>query len=195
MASGGVPSEGNATSSMIGSFLALVAAGGYTAYQVLFRWSFGHLKSDAAFLAHFGAWVSIWHLLVILPLVWAADVLGFERLQWPSGTLVLLGTFCSALVAFAVNALYLCIVMWGSPMLLPSTSALSVPFTVFLDMLLHGAQPHLHELFGQLLVLLSVVLIMQLQLSIPAVGSQFGASKPRWSRCRRFQPKCEVMQL
>lgn len=27
---------------------------------------------------------------------------------------------------------------------------------VFLDMLLHGAQPHLHELFGQLLVLLSV---------------------------------------
>ena len=95
---------------------------------------------------------------------------------------------------------------------------------VFLDMLLHGAQPHLHELFGQLLVLLSVagqlrifeaskacfffsgksaffqtrgkvvfsaakVLIMQLQLSIPAVGSQFGASKPRWSRCRRFPTK------
>lgn len=53
-------STGTAGSTILGTILALLAAGGYTAYQVLFRWCFGHLKSDAAFLAHFGAWISIW---------------------------------------------------------------------------------------------------------------------------------------
>ena len=60
-------------------------------------------------------------------------------------------------------------VMWGSPMLLPSTSVLSVPLTaacmladphivceVFLDVMLHEAEPGTAELFGQVLVLLSV---------------------------------------
>lgn len=198
LASGGLPSGGSSSSTMMGGILALLAAGGYTAYQVLFRWSFGHLKSDVAFLAHFGAWVSIWHVLVILPLVWAADVLGYERLQWPSGQLVLLGTICSALVAFTVNALYLCIVMWGSPMLLPSTSALSVPFTVLLDIMLHGAQPDTHELFGQMLVLLSVVLIMQ-QRNILSFGITFTASSIQRQRSLRVwcrhRTKCELMQL
>ncbi len=147
--------------------------------------------------------------------------MGFIHLKWcspgflyqPSGYSLgrgysLPGPFWNGRVTFFSK------VMWGSPMLLPSTSALSVPFTatwrkhknlayiffsphkrfmlivfflvicrgsirpwksrvsrvmrgvnifvrpstsqVFLDMLLHGAQPHPHELFGQLLVLLSV---------------------------------------
>ena len=149
-------SGGTAGSTILGTILALLAASGYTAYQVLFRWCFGHLKSNAAFLAHFGAWISIWHLLVILPMVWAAHILGIERLQWPAEPLLLLGTLLSAVLAFTVNALYLCIVMWASPMLLPSTSVLSVPLTLFLDVMLHEAEPQTAELFGQALVLLSV---------------------------------------
>ncbi|CAK9050815.1 unnamed protein product [Durusdinium trenchii] len=165
MASGAVfsgTSRTSARSTLIGTFLALLAAVGYTAYQTLFRWSFGHLKSHVSFLAGFGAWVSLWHLLLGFPLVFLAHLCGIEHLQWPSSWSLWLGTGFSALVAAVVNALYLCIVMWGSPMLLPSTSALSVPLTVFLDMALHEAQPERAELLGQLLVLISVVLIMRL---------------------------------
>ncbi|CAJ1407279.1 unnamed protein product [Effrenium voratum] len=159
LASGTKPGPDSHFAHLGGLFLALLAAVGYTAYQVLFRWLFG--KQSAAFLAHFFAWVSLWHLLVILPGVCLAHLAGLENLQLPHGRAAL-GTLVSALLASAVNVLYLCIVMWGSPMLLPGTSALSVPLTVFLDLALHQKQPELQELLGQLLVLVSVVLIMQL---------------------------------
>jgi len=149
-------------SQAVGFALAFGAALGYTAYQVLFRWIFGHMKQNIAFLAQFFAWISIWHLFIVLPLVLLAHVLGMEQLQLPHGLFALLGTAASALIASSVNALYLCIVMWGSPMLLPSTSAMSVPLTVVLDIVLHNERPEHRELMGQGMVLLSVVLIMQL---------------------------------
>ncbi|OLP88941.1 Sodium channel protein type 10 subunit alpha [Symbiodinium microadriaticum] len=147
---------------VVGFALALTAAVGYTAYQVLFRWIFGHLKQNVSFLAHFFSWISLWHLLIILPLVLAAHAAGIEQLQVPHGLFALAGTAVSALIASTVNVLYLCIVMWGSPMLLPSTSALSVPLTVVLDIVIHNERPEHREMVGQGLVLLSVVLIMQL---------------------------------
>jgi len=150
-------------SSSTGIALALAAAVGYTLYQVLFRWVYGHLKQDVAFLAHFGAWISIWHMVMVLPLVLMADVMGFEALELPRSRLALLGTLASAGVASTVNALYLCIVLWGSPMLLPSISALSVPLTVALDYILHGRSASSRELVGQGLVLFSVILILELK--------------------------------
>lgn len=152
---------------LVGVALALAAAAGYTVYQVLFRFIFGHLKQDASFLAYFGTWISIWHLLVVLPLVLLAHFTGGEQLEFPHAPIAVLGTTVSAVLASTVNALYLCIVMWGSPMLLPATSALSVPFTVLLDFLLHGRPPHKTELLGQTLVLVSVVLILQLHTLTP----------------------------
>ncbi|CAE7726321.1 Scn10a, partial [Symbiodinium pilosum] len=147
---------------VVGVALALTAAVGYTAYQVMFRWIFGHLKQNVSFLAYFFSWISAWHLLIVLPMVLAAHSAGIEQLQLPHGLLALIGTGVSALIASTVNVLYLCIVMWGSPMLLPSTSALSVPLTVVLDIVLHNQRPENLELMGQGMVLLSVVLIMQL---------------------------------
>ncbi|CAE7434055.1 Scn10a [Symbiodinium natans] len=94
---------------VVGFALALSAAVGYTAYQVLFRWIFGHLKQNASFLAHFFSWISLWHLLIVLPLVLAAHVAGIERLQLPHGLFALLGTGVSAMIASTVNVLYLCI--------------------------------------------------------------------------------------
>lgn len=35
--------------------------------KVLFRHVFGHLKSDVRFLAFFSAWISMWHLVTVLP--------------------------------------------------------------------------------------------------------------------------------
>lgn len=146
----------------LGIFLALCAAIGMMLYQVLFKYLYGHLKGDAHFLAHIGAWVSIWHIIAILPLAVLAHFAGFEHMQLPHGNLAVGGTVLSACIASTVNAMYICIVMWGSFMLLPCAQALSVPFTVGLDMFLHHVVPAKMEMFGHMMVLTSVILIMGL---------------------------------
>lgn len=146
----------------LGIFLALCASIGMMLYQVLFKYLYGHLKSDAHFLAHIGAWVSVWHILVIFPLAVLAHIAGFEHMQLPHGNLAVGGTVLSACIASTVNAMYICMVMWGSFMLLPCAQAVSVPFTVGLDMFLHHVIPGRSEIMGHLMILTSVVLIMGL---------------------------------
>merc|ERR1712062_726436 len=118
------------------------------------------MGGDIDFLMHFGAWVSIWHILAMCPLLLLADALGFEALEVPHGPLAVGGTLASAAIASTVNALYLCIVMWGAPMLLPSVTVLSAPLTVGLDAILHGLVPARGEALGHCLVVVSVVLIL-----------------------------------
>eukprot|EP00429_Kryptoperidinium_foliaceum_P107909 CAMPEP_0176243716 /NCGR_PEP_ID=MMETSP0121_2-20121125/31066_1 /TAXON_ID=160619 /ORGANISM="Kryptoperidinium foliaceum, Strain CCMP 1326" /LENGTH=299 /DNA_ID=CAMNT_0017583315 /DNA_START=145 /DNA_END=1044 /DNA_ORIENTATION=+ len=145
-----------------GALLALTAAMGVAMYQVLFRHVFGHLKSDVRFLAFFSAWISMWHLVTVLPALYVGGALGFEAVVWPSGAHAIFGTVVSAAIASTVNALYLCIALWGSVMLLPCVSALSVPLTVVLDTVLHGVIPSGAEAFGHGLVVAAVALIMDL---------------------------------
>jgi len=145
-----------------GVLLALMAAVGAALYQVLFRHIFGQWKHDPRFLAFFGSWVSLWHLLVILPCLLCAGLLGFEAVVFPSGYWMVLGTSVSAAIASAVNILYLCIALWGSVMLLPCASALSIPLTVGLDWGLHNVYPGVWELSGHLMVVAALVLIMDL---------------------------------
>mmetsp|Transcript_48783 Transcript_48783/g.106040 ORF Transcript_48783/g.106040 Transcript_48783/m.106040 type:complete len:384 (+) Transcript_48783:41-1192(+) len=140
--------------------LALLASAGVTMYQVVFKYWFGHLKGDVGFLLRMGLWVSGWHAVLIFPLVVLASRLGFEQLEMPSDYLMLGGVLVSACVASAVNALSICIVMWGSPMLLPCASAVSVPMTVCLDALFHGEQPTAWEVFGHLCIVLSIPFIL-----------------------------------
>jgi len=147
---------------LTGVALATAAAGGITVYQVLFKYLYGSLKTDVRFLMEFGLWVSIFHLLVMLPLVLLADIAGVEKLEIPHGMNAAVGVAMSAAIASTVNALYLCIVMWGSPMLLPCASVFSLPLTVSLDVVLHGAKPSGTELLGHALVVLSVPLILNL---------------------------------
>lgn len=149
-----------------GAFLALSGAFGYMLYQVVFKYLFGRFKSDARFLAHIGAWVSIWHVVVIFPLALLGSAMGFEAMQFPQGSLMVWGTLLSAVLASTVNAMYICMVMWGSSMLLPCASALSVPFTVGLDVFLHKQIPARLEACGHMMVVLSVVLIMKLHKEI-----------------------------
>lgn len=149
----------------LGIFLALCASVGCMAYQVLFKYFYGHLKGDARFLAHIGAWVSVWHIIAILPLVCLAHITGFEVMEFPHGRAAVVGTLASACVASMVNAMYICIVMWGSSMLLPCASAFSVPCTVGLDMVLHAVVPARLQICGHIMVVLSVVLIMDLHKS------------------------------
>merc|ERR1712045_345316 len=108
----------------LGFSLAIIAAVGVALYQVLFRYLFGHMKSDVRFLAFFSAWIGIWHIIVIAPFVWAVSFAGIEQLQMPSGMHAVVGTFVSAAIASTVNILYLCIALLGSPMLLPCSSVL-----------------------------------------------------------------------
>jgi len=154
-----------------GIVLALLASAGLTLYQVLFKTWFAAKKNDAKFLAHIGAWVSVWHVVAIFPLVILAHITGFETMQIPLGSLAIFGTLLSAVIASTVNAMYLCIVMWGSSMLLPCASALSVPFMVFLDISLHQVWPGRLELCGHLLVVLSVVLILDLHKQLKPTSS------------------------
>uniref|UniRef100_A0A7S0ZYX4 EamA domain-containing protein n=1 Tax=Noctiluca scintillans TaxID=2966 RepID=A0A7S0ZYX4_NOCSC len=144
----------------VGVALALSASIGYTVYQVLFRHLFGHMKSNVSFLIHFYAMVGVVHMSVMMPLVYMAHVSGLEPLETPNGLVPWLGVLASALIASAVNGLFLCIIIWGSPMLLPCTSALSVPLTVALDAKLHGLRPSGMESVGHLLVTMSIVLII-----------------------------------
>jgi drug/metabolite transporter (DMT)-like permease len=148
---------------VLGVSLALMASVGCMMYQVCFKIMFGQKKNDARFLAHVGAWVSIWHILVMLPLAGIADIIGFEVMEFPRERLIIFGTMASAIIASTVNALYLCMVMWGSSMLLPCSAAFSVPLTVALDMLLHQARPSRMEVIGQFMVVLSVGLILDIQ--------------------------------
>lgn len=173
LAASGGPQEVTAGGTGWGAFLALLASAGMTGYQVCFKMLFGHLKYDVSFLANFATWVSVWHVIVILPLVVCASWLGLEEIKLPFGFWAVVGTVVSAILASAVNALYLAIILWGSsPMLLSSISALSVPLTVALDMVLHGLHLAFSEALGHLMVVLSVVLIMQLHGSIarPLLG-------------------------
>lgn len=156
------PMPNDDSAAMVGVLLALAAAVGVTAYQVLFRLWYGSLKNDVTFLAYFGMCVSGWHI-AFLPLVFLASAVGLETLELPHGQYAWAGTIVSAIIASIVNALYLCIVMWGSPMLLPCSTALSVPLMVGLDALLHGVFPSTIEVVGQAMVVASVVLIMQVQ--------------------------------
>jgi drug/metabolite transporter (DMT)-like permease len=151
----------------LGIFLALIASVGMMLYQVLFKYLYGHLKNDARFLAHIGAWVSVWHVVAIFPLACVAHAAGFEAMQLPHSNLAVFGTLLSACIASTVNAMYICIVMWGSAMLLPCASALSVPFTVALDMALHHVVPGKLEMTGHFMVVLSVVLIMGFRSTFP----------------------------
>jgi len=163
LASGAESSSGEVSKDVhTGIFLALCAALLCMVYQVSFKYLFGHFKSDARFLAHFGAWVSVWHLIVIFPLVCLASAAGFETMQFPHGNLMIFGTMASAIIASTVNAMYICMVMWGSSMLLPCASALSVPFVVGLDIVFHHVVPARAEVCGHLMVVMSVVLIMRL---------------------------------
>jgi len=143
-----------------GMALAVAAALGYTMYQVSLKFLFGNLKNDWRFLAFFGSWVSIWHVLVVLPFILLADLVGLEKLEFPRSALTVAGTATTALMASTVNALWLLIPIWGTPMMLSCASALSVPCMVFLDALLHGLQPTRVEVLGHSMVVLSVSLIL-----------------------------------
>lgn len=147
--------------------LALTAAVGVAIYQVLFRFIFEHLKQQPRFIAFFSAWIGIWHVLVVLPLIVMADFAGIETMQLPRGFHALLGTGISALLASAVNVLYLCIALWGSPMLLPCTSILIVPLSVLLDLMIHRSFPTLIELLGHVSVVVAVMLILNLKEAVP----------------------------
>lgn len=167
LASGiGNPGAPVSTHLRFGVFIALIGAFGYMVYQVTFKYLFGRFKNDARFLAHIGAWVSIWHVVVIFPLACVASALGLETMHFPHGSLMICGTLASAVIASTVNAMYICMVMWGSSMLLPCASALSVPFTVGLDAILHHVVPARMEACGHMMVVLSVVLIMRLHKDI-----------------------------
>lgn len=163
---GGGAVEAGLSRTSSGIALALMAAVGVTAYQVLFRHQFYHLKNDVTFLAYFGAWVSIWHIVVFVPLAVLAHFVGIEQFELPVGKLAIAGTLVSACIASTVNGIYLLIVMWGSPMLLPCSSALSVPLLVALDALFHGVVPSRLECIGHTMVVFSVLLIMDV------IGSQ-----------------------
>lgn len=163
LASGGESSSGELSKDVhTGIFLALCAALLCMVYQVLFKYLFGHFKGDARFLAHIGAWVSVWHLIVIFPLACLASAVGIETMHFPHGHLMISGTMASAIIASTVNAMYICMVMWGSSMLLPCASALSVPVVVCLDIVFHHVVPARAEACGHLMVVMSVVLIMRL---------------------------------
>lgn len=155
-----------------GIALAALASIGYATYQVLFKHWFGIYKSDYRFLALFGVWVSFWHIILFLPLVFVADALHLETLNVPRGPLSIGGTAVTALIASAVNMMYLAIVMWGSSMLLPCSSALSVPMTVALDFLMHGVRPKAIECVGHFMVAFSVILIMNGQGSMMQTGKR-----------------------
>jgi drug/metabolite transporter (DMT)-like permease len=158
--SGPVASFASATNFRTGVGLALFASVGYAVYQVLFKYLYSRAKNDVRFLAYFGIWVSGWHV-AFSPMVLVAAWLGFEDITLPHTTLSIVGTAASALIASTVNGLYLCIVMWGSPMLLPAVSALSVPLTVSFDYFLHGVRPATVEIIGHSMVAASVYLIIQ----------------------------------
>eukprot|EP00932_Pfiesteria_piscicida_P006970 SRR837773.16952.p1 GENE.SRR837773.16952~~SRR837773.16952.p1 ORF type:complete len:211 (+),score=79.77 SRR837773.16952:461-1093(+) len=145
-----------------GVSLALLAALGVALYQVVFRHIFGRWKHEPRFLAFFGAWVSLWHLVVIFPLLYVASVVGLESMDFPHGYHTVMGTGISAAIASSVNTMYLCIALWGSVMLLPCVSALSVPMTVFLDVVLHDVRPSRIEFLGDMLIVVGVVLVMDL---------------------------------
>lgn len=155
----GQQAVGGPVLSPAGVMLALLAAIGYALYQVLFKYCFSCFKDDVRFLAYFSFLVSGWHL-VFLPLIIGASWGGVEQLEIPYGWHAVLGTVASAMISSTVNAMYLGIVMWGTPMLLPCASAMSVPLTVFLDFMLHGVEPGRLELFGHLMVAWSVLLII-----------------------------------
>jgi len=144
----------------IGAILACIAAVGYTVYQVLFKFMFGHLKNNIQFLAFICAWIGVWHLVLAPPMLLLAHKSGFELLHVPHGAVAISGTVASAIIASTVNGLYLCIVMWGNPMLLPCISALSVPLTVMLDLFLHQVVPGHIEIIGHALVVASVAILV-----------------------------------
>lgn len=153
-----------------GVALALMAAVGVTLYQVVFRHMFGRWKHDLSFLAFFGSWVSLWHLLVILPLLCLANITGFESLDFPRGQHTVAGVFLSACIASAVNMLFFCIALCGSVMLLPCANTFAVPCTVFLDMVLHNVRPSRVEFFGDALVVVGIILVMDLAVYWISVG-------------------------
>merc|ERR1712157_385377 len=108
MASGVLNAEGTSGVGSVtieGVALASIAAMGVALYQVCFRFIFGHLKNDVHFIAFFSAWLSIWHVVVVLPMICIASFAGFETLQLPYGFHAVLGTVLSAMIASTVNIL------------------------------------------------------------------------------------------
>eukprot|EP00929_Paragymnodinium_shiwhaense_P095101 TRINITY_DN56069_c0_g2_i1.p1 TRINITY_DN56069_c0_g2~~TRINITY_DN56069_c0_g2_i1.p1 ORF type:complete len:412 (+),score=91.22 TRINITY_DN56069_c0_g2_i1:189-1424(+) len=160
--------------------LALMASAGYAIYQVLFKYWYGCYKGDIKFLAYFGVWVSFWHV-TFLPLIFLAHAVGFETMQLPRAAIAVAGTLVSAMIASVVNILYLCIIMWGSPMMLPCASAFSVPMTVLFDFLIHGVRPRSLECVGHVMVALSVLLIVQVNPTIGSTSITAGGDRSRSS--------------
>lgn len=178
----------------LGVFLAMCASVGCTLYQVLFKYLFGHLKNDARFLAQVGAWVSVWHVVAIFPIAVLAHALGFETMEFPHGRFAVWGTLTSACIASTVNALYICIVMWGSSMLLPCASLFSVPFMVGLDMMLHAITPTRFELCGHIMVVMSVVLILDLHKALARNLQPDFAMSEKLKQCSPTQGSFEAKE-
>lgn len=166
LASGGrrLLAPGALLDTSIGVAFAVLAALGNTAYQVAFRALYGQLKHDPKFLAYFYAWIGVSHVAVILP---GAHAL--EHMRLPSGTMSTAGTATAAAIATVVNCLSLCVVSWGSPMLLPCATALSIPVTLLLDLALHGIRPSAEEAFGQCLIVAAFAVLTDLHAQVAAL--------------------------
>ena len=83
--------------------------------QVLFRWSFGHLKSDVAFLAHFGAWVSIWQLGGTLFMCSDSDQVSLGGISIYTCTYTQSHTHtCMYLCIYNICILYYCNTIWDN---------------------------------------------------------------------------------
>lgn len=148
-----------------GAWLAALSALGVTLYQVLFRRMFCTCKSDVHFLIYFFACVSIVHIVIILPLALLASAMGLEEFKFPSTPGGITAAFISGAMASAVNMLYLCVMSWGRPMLMPCTNVLTIPTLVVLDILFHGIVPPAVEVIGHVLIVASIVLILDVRLN------------------------------
>lgn len=151
----------------VGIGFALMAAIGMTAYQITFRRLYPLLKYDASFIAYFGMWVSVMHIIVVLPLIGVAHMAGMEQITLPNHASVVFGTCVTAVVAFIVNAMVLCVIAWGSPMLLPGSYALSIPVTLLCDLVMHHVHPLFNQLVGQLLIVAAFFVLTDLPALIP----------------------------
>merc|ERR1711871_1435607 len=126
--------------------------------------------------------VGVVHVVMVLPFVVLANALGGEELIIPSQPSVVALLGLSAVIAMLVNLLWLLILMGGSPVVLSAAMGLSIPSTLLLDHVIHGASEYSGaQKLGCVLILAAFVVLTethQVVLTFVGRGNTSGSPLP-----------------
>jgi len=145
----------------LGISFAFIAAISSAIYQVAFTIVFP--GRGIYFTAYFSYLISLAHImfLPILFLLMHPGPYQIERFVWPHEIPRQLLILLTAILAFAVNCMFLVVLALSGPVMMSATMAMSLPIGVLGDCILHGIKPSAIQMCGNILIMCAFAIFVR----------------------------------